>query len=213
MICDHVARSVLLGCVLAALFWFLMFSPWTSQLLNFWGVMAGACGLLAGYSLLHNRARWQELYAFQLKWIVIGVVSAAALYLTFFVGDKLSSLLFEFAAPQVGGIYGTRAQASPLVIGTLLFFWIGPAEEIFWRGFVQQRLSERSGLWRGYAVATAIYAGIHIWAFNFMLFMAALICGLFWGWMFLHYKSVWPGLISHSVWDLAIFVLLPLRGD
>lgn len=204
-------RSVLLGCVLAVIFWFLMFSAWTSHLLNFWGVMTGASGLLAGYGLLQNKTRLRELYTFHPKWIIIGIVSAAILYLIFFIGDIISSLLFNFAAPQVVGIYGTKAQASPVVIGALLMFWIGPAEEIFWRGFVQQRFAERSGAWKGFFAATAIYAGIHIWAMNFMLFMAALICGLFWGWLFLKYKSVWPGLISHAVWDVTIFILLPIR--
>jgi membrane protease YdiL (CAAX protease family) len=27
--------------------------------------------------------------------------------------------------------------------------------------------------------------------------------------MFLRYRSVWPGLISHALWDVAAFVLFP----
>jgi membrane protease YdiL (CAAX protease family) len=211
MISDPVGRSVLLGSTTAAIFWFLMFSPWTKYILNFWHVMTVASGLLAVYAFLELGNERRGLYVFRLQWIVIGIGSAVLLYLIFFVGDKVSSLLFEFAAPQVSGIYGTKAQASSAAVGALLFFWIGPAEEVFWRGFVQHRMQTRYGLWNGYVLTAAVYAGIHIWAFNFMLLMAALICGLFWGWMFLKYKSVWPGLISHAVWDLVIFVLLPIR--
>jgi len=59
--------------------------------------------------------------------------------------------------------------------------------------------------------ATLIYTIIHIWAFNLMLLGAALVCGLFWGVMFMRYRSAWPGIISHAIWDVTIFVLLPVR--
>ena len=158
-----------------------------------------------------NREDNGTLYAVQVKWIGIGLAAAAILYLVFFAGDRLTTWLFDFAAPQISNIYGTRSQASPLLIGLLLLLWIGPAEEIFWRGFAQHRLQKKFGAWRGYLLTTAAYALVHIWAFNFMLFTAALVCGVFWGWMFMRFRSVWPGLISHAVWDLTIFVLLPIR--
>jgi membrane protease YdiL (CAAX protease family) len=107
-------------------------------------------------------------------------------------------------------IYRSREQASSLIIGILLFLWIGPAEEVFWRGFVQHRLSKRLGEMQGYVFTSLIYASVHIWAFNLMLFLAALICGLFWGGLFKRYRSVWPVLISHAVWDVAIFILFPI---
>lgn len=204
-------RSTLLSCILAAGFWFFLFSPWTSQMVNFWGVMAGAVGILAIIGLVSNRSRLKELYAFHPRWLTIGLVSAAILYLIFFVGDKISTMLFNFADPQVAGIYGIKSHASPELIAGLLLLWVGPAEEIFWRGFVQQRCTEKFGKWKGYFITASIYAGIHIWALNFMLFMASLVCGLFWGWMFLKYQSVWPGLISHAIWDVTIFVILPIR--
>ena len=168
-------------------------------------------GTLAFYGLVSNKGKLRDLYSFQARWISRGLASAAILYLLFFVGDKISAALFDFAGDQVAGIYGTKVQASPWLIGPLLLFWIGPGEEIFWRGFAQQRFAEKFGARNGYVVTSLIYAGIHVWAFNFMLFMGALICGLFWGWMFLKYNSVWPGLISHAVWDLTIFVLFPIR--
>ena len=204
-------RSVLLGCILAAAFWFVLFSPWTFEKINFWGVMVAASGTLAIYGIASNKPNLRLLYTFHPKWILVGIVSAAILYILFFAGDKISAALFGFAPPQVAAIYGTKIQASPTLIGALLFFWIGPCEEIFWRGFAQPRFAQRFGVRKGYIITSMIYAGIHVWAFNFMLFMAAIVCALFWGWMFLKYNSVWPGLISHAVWDLSIFVLLPIR--
>jgi hypothetical protein len=204
-------KQVLLGFTLGAIFWFVMFSPWTASSVNFWLAMTAASGALAGYGLWYGRRERKEVYRFSPKWIGIGISSAVLLYFVFLLGDKLSALFFEFATPQIVGIYSTKSQASPFLIGALLLLWIGPAEEIFWRGFAQHKLQQRFGGWKGYLITSGVYAFVHIWAFNFMLFMAALVCGLFWGWMYLRYKSVWPALISHALWDLAIFVLFPIR--
>ncbi len=204
-------KTVYAGFVAAAVFWFIIFSPLTAGLVNFWFMMTFATGVLTALALASVRGRLRERYAFDPRWILIGLASATALYLFFFLGERVSSFLFDFSRPQISGIYSTRNQASPVVVGSLLFFWIGPAEEIFWRGFAQRRVAEAMDPWKGYIITTAVYALVHIWAFNFMLFMAALLCGLFWGWMYMKYRSVWPGLISHAIWDLVIFVLLPVQ--
>lgn len=204
-------RPVITGFAVAAVFWFIMFSPWTAGMVNFWVTMSIAAGTLTTWSLINDRHSLATLYKFHTKWIFIGITSAVLLYIVFFTGDQISAFLFDFAKPQIGGIYATRSQAPPALIGILLLLWIGPAEEIFWRGFAQRRISARYGEWSGFLITTAVYAFVHIWAFNFMLFMAALICGLFWGFMYMKYKSVWPGIISHAVWGLAIFVLFPLQ--
>src|SRR3990172_765121 len=200
-------RILFVLCLLAGLFWFILFSPWTFGRFNFWAEMVMATGVLAGAALFSGKKDLHSIYRFQRSHLVIGIVSAAVLYLVFLIGDAISTQIFSFAKPEVSSIYRSREQASSLIIGILLFLWIGPAEEVFWRGFVQQRLSKRFGEIRGYLVSSLIYAGVHIWAFNLMLFLAALICGLFWGALFKRYRSVWPGLISHAVWDAAIFVL------
>jgi len=203
--------AVIWLCALATLFWFVMFSPWTAPRLNFWLVMAMATALLAGSGLWLQKERLHEIYCFKPVHIAIGLASAILLYAIFWVGNALSTQLFHFARPEIAGIYRTRAQASPVAIGLLLLFWVGPAEEIFWRGFVQERLYGRYGTMGGYVVASIVYAAIHVFGFNFMLFMASLICGLFWGAMYLRYRSVWPGLVSHAVWDVMIFVVIPVQ--
>jgi membrane protease YdiL (CAAX protease family) len=108
-------------------------------------------------------------------------------------------------------VYGTRSQASPALIALLLALVIGPAEEIFWRGLMQRKLEGRYGAHAGWILSTMLYAAVHIWALNFMLFMAAVICGIFWGWIYMRYRTLLPGIISHALWDVAIFVLLPVR--
>lgn len=198
--------------ILASVFWMEMF---VLKSFNFWLEMTIAASLLAGLGLYFNHRGGEainyRLYYFEPKFVLIGVISAAVLYLVFYAGDFVSKVIFPFADKQIIGVYNNKSLLDPMIIGLLLLFIIGPAEEVFWRGFVQDTLAEKLGDNKGWIVASLIYGAVHIVAVNFMLFMAALICGLFWGWMFKKYRSVWPGIISHALWDITIFVLLPVR--
>lgn len=198
--------------VLASVFWVEMF---VLKNFNFWIEMTVAASVLAGLGLYINHRNGEainyRLYYFEPKYIVIGIISAALLYFLFYFGDMISKLILPFADKQVVRVYSNKSLSDTAVIGLLLLFIIGPGEEVFWRGFVQDTLQEKFGDNKGWLLASIVYGAVHIVALNFMLFMAALICGLFWGWIFKKYRSVWPGLISHALWDLTIFVLLPVR--
>ena len=43
-----------------------------------------------------------------------------------------------------------------------------------------------------------------------MLLLAAFVLGAHWSYLFWRFKSLVPGLVSHIVWDVAIFVLFPV---
>ncbi|NDD62630.1 MAG: MFS transporter, partial [Acidobacteria bacterium] len=156
-------------------FWFAMFSPWTKDTLNFWATMLIATGVLGASALWLGKDELARVYRFETRHLVMGLLFAAGLYAVFKVGHVVSTSLFPFAAGQIDNIYATRTQASPSTIALALLLWIGPSEEVFWRGFVQDRLMRRYGDVAGFVVTTAIYALVHIRAFNFMLFGAALI--------------------------------------
>jgi len=95
-------------------------------------------------------------------------------------------------------------------IALLLFFVTGPSEELYWRGYLQKNLMMRFGQWQGWLLATAIYAAVHIWSFNFMLIGAAAVAGAFWGAMYWRLKNLAPVIISHSVWSAVIFAVFPM---
>ncbi len=204
-------KILLGGIILASVLWFWMFSPWTADLVrNFWAWMTAAGIILASYSFLLAPA-WKEDIHLSLSEILLGIGLAALFWGVFWVGDKLSQLLFDFARPQVNLIYGLKDGANPLSVGLLLFFLIGPAEEIFWRGFIEKSLISRLGRWKGFIIATLLYSFVHVWSGNFMLIMAALIIGALWGFIYM----MWPRhlgavIISHSLWDLAAFILFPI---
>ncbi|HMT12833.1 MAG TPA: CPBP family intramembrane metalloprotease, partial [Ignavibacteria bacterium] len=155
--------------IIASLFWVEMF---VLKSFNFWIEMTIAASLLAGLGLWFNHRSGEainyRLYYFEPKYIIIGIVSAALLYLVFYTGDIVSKLILPFADKQVIGVYDNKSLLSPTVIGLLLVFIIGPAEEVFWRGFVQDTLAEKLGDNKGWIVASLIYGGVHIVAMNFM---------------------------------------------
>ncbi len=204
-------KAVILLSVAALVLWLVMFSPWTAPHINFWLMMTLSATGLAAIVLFLQHKNVSEIFRFKAFYIGIGIISAFVLYLVFLVGNAAASKLLSFSQRQVSDIYDLSTQSNPIIVGILLFLFIGPGEEIFWRGFIQQKLAHRQGPLKGFLTAALIYGAVHLWAFNFMLFITAFICGLFWGFIYMRYRSVWPGIISHALWDVSIFILLPLK--
>jgi membrane protease YdiL (CAAX protease family) len=203
--------KVIIGIIVATLLWFLMFSPWTAPHLNFWLSMSVSASILILLSAFWGKSL-KNGFSFNAKDVFIGLGSAVVLWFVFYVGDFFANLLFDFARPQVSSIYALKDDGNYLTIALLLLFLISPAEEIFWRGFIQKQLGNKYGAWTGFFVTTLIYALVHIWSFNFMLIMAALVCGAFWGLMYKWRKNnLLPVVISHAVWNLGVFILFPIN--
>lgn len=202
-------KKIILPILIAAILWFLMFSIWTKHLFNFWIGIAVSASILMLTAIVLRKDILKQ-FQWSLKSVGIGLLSAAVLWVVFYLGDYFSSLIFDFAREQVDGIYALKEGKNTKLIALGLLFIMGPAEEIFWRGYVQQNFIDKYGEWKGFVFATLIYALVHIWSFNFMLVMAALVCGIFWGLMYRYNKNLVPLIISHVVWDAAVFIWFPI---
>ena len=202
-------KRVVIPILIAAFLWFLMFSKWTAHWFNFWIGIAISAAILMMIAIV---LRKEILKQFQFNWksIGFGLLSAVALWIIFYFGEYFAGLLFGFAREQVDSIYSMKDGQNKLWIALGLLFVMGPAEEIFWRGYVQHSLIEKHGEWKAFFIATLIYSLIHIWSFNFILIMAAMICGIFWGLMYRYNKNLVPLIISHAVWDVAVFIVFPI---
>ena len=127
------------------------------------------------------------------------------------LAKQLVGRTYDFARPQVDSIYGMKEGESPWLLAALLLLLIGPAEEIFWRGYVQRTLSKRWNPNAGFVVATLIYALVHAGSCNFMLVMAALVVGAAWGALYRFFPNRFAAIIlSHAVWDVAVFIFFPI---
>ena len=203
-------RRVVFTIILAAVLWTVMFSPWTAPHVNFWWMMTGSACTLSLCATLFSPGWWKRVH-FTPANIIWGVVIAVALWGIFWLGDKVSQLMFDFARPQVDTIYGMKEGESPWLLTALMLFLIGPAEEIFWRGYVQENFSKRWNPNIGFAVTTLIYALVHAGSFNFMLIMAALVAGAAWGLLYRLFPKYFAAIIiSHALWDVAVFIWFPI---
>lgn len=205
-------KSVVLPIVVAALLWFLMFSPWTAPHLNFWVAMSMSGVVLTSLSLCGSPELRKGLgKLFGPKNVLLGVAIAVVLWCVFWVGEKVAVWMFPFADGQIGSIYSMKDGTNPIAIGLLLLLVIGPAEEIFWRGFVQQKLTDKWGGTVAFIATTAIYALVHIWSLNFMLVVSAAVVGGIWGLIYRFWpKGLGALIVSHAVWDVAVFLLFPI---
>ena len=146
-----------------------------------------------------------------LKKIFWGLVSAIILYAVFYLGNFLSRWMFNFAGEGIQNVYDFKGGATPYRIGILMLLIIGPGEELFWRGFLQRNLEIKLGSLQGYLLGVVIYTSVHLFTGNIMLIVAALVAGLFWGWMFMRFKSILLNIVSHIIWDISVFIIFPFN--
>ncbi|MBM4341440.1 MAG: CPBP family intramembrane metalloprotease [Deltaproteobacteria bacterium] len=190
--------------ILAILGWAITFG-WAGG--NFWIKIGLSVIGVTLYSLFWQRPK----ITFQVRSFVIGFLSAAVLYFIFFVGDKLAPYILPGAKAQVGGIYALGEGTSKVLIFLLLFFITGPGEEIFWRGFLQDRLMTRWGRTGGFLITTVVYAGVHLFSGNLLLILAAFVAGSFWGLLYLWKRNLLIQITSHSFWSAVIFSVAPVQ--
>ena len=174
---------------------------------NFWVKIGTSVITVSLYSLFWQKPR----LSFRLRSFLLGLLSAAVLYFMFFLGDTLAPFILPGAKTQVGGIYSLGFNTRKVLVFLLLFFVTGPGEEIFWRGFLQDRFMARWGNVPGCLITTIIYAGVHVFSWNLMLILAALVAGAFWGFLYLWKRDLLIQITSHSFWSAVIFAVAPIH--
>ena len=169
---------------------------------RFWERMT-LTGFILGNLALANEP---ELRRSRLRLLDIaqGLGSAAILYNLFTVGDAIARRLLPRGSAEIQDIYALRRVAPKEEIALRLATVIAPAEELFWRGFVQRRA--------GGVAAAAAYGGAHLVTGNATLIGAATVAGIYWG-LLRRLGMRMPALItSHIAWDVWIFLLAPTEG-
>lgn len=142
--------------------------------------------------------------------LLLGIGSAAMLYGVFFVGNLVARSLSSFGASEIEAVYSQGARTPRWIVAILLLAVVGPGEEIFWRGYVQRRLSADLGS-AGLALSILAYTGVHLATANLTLILAALVCGGFWALLYRLFGSIRINIVSHAIWAVAIFVVWPMR--
>jgi len=202
--------------ILAVLFLVPLFALRRIGGFDFWWWMSLNVALLVSFGLFSDKSYLnlilKDLHEGLLKKIGLGIISAGLLYAVFFVGNEVSRMIFPFAGAEISQVYSFKQNASELRIILLMIVLIGPGEELFWRGYLQRHWQKRYGKIQGFVFASLLYALVHAASGNIMLVLSAGVCGLFWGFLYLRYRSVLMICVSHTLWDLMIFVFFTLGG-
>lgn len=144
--------------------------------------------------------------------VAAGVASAAGLYVIFRVGDVLARRIMPKGAEEIDAVYELRGEHDPRSLAARLALVIGPAEELFWRGFVQRRLESRFA-GAGTAAAIAAYGGAHVVTGNATLIGAATVAGAYWGVLAAAGMKMEALIVSHVTWDVVIFLVAPTQHN
>lgn len=176
--------------------------------MQFWMLLASATAILSSIAVMVSRKRLNLRVSATL--VLYGIGVAVLMYALFFVGFEATKS-YPIFSQGVNRVYALSYDEPSWVIGLLLIFPIGPGEELYWRGMIQRIFSEKGGPYVGIGCASLAYALVHIPTLNGPLILTALIGGLIWGTLYELTGSLTPGIVSHVLWDLMIFLFLPLR--
>ncbi len=168
------------------------------------GISLGGLALATSGRARRARVRWWH--------VPLGLASAAVLYVTFQIGDRFARRYVPTGDADIRDIYALRTLRPRQEIAGRLAGVIGPAEELFWRGFVQAALTRRFGRWRGAALAAGAYGGVHVTSGNFTLMGAAGVAGAHWCALYAAGVPLGALIVSHVAWDVWIFLVQP-TGD
>ncbi len=196
----------LLSLFSAFILWFISF---VIKPFNFWAMMTFNAIVLIFFAYL-SEEKIIKKNDFQLKNIFIGIISAIILYVIFFIGRKLISFM-PGDEEMLSLVYDNDSETPKWLIGALLFFPIGFAEELFWRGFIQKKLSSIYTSFGAVFFSTFLYTALHIPTMNPILILAAAVCGFYWGMLYAFTDSIVLVLFSHMLWDPLIFTIKQIR--
>ena len=165
------------------------------------GLSLGSLAVIASPAVRRVRFRtWQ---------VPAGLASAGILYLTFKAGDRFARRFVPGGEAEIQDIYALRTLRPRGEIATRLALIVGPAEELFWRGLVQEGLMAQFGRWPGAALAAVAYGGVHVTSGNFTLLGAAGVAGAHWCFLYAAGVPLGALIVSHVTWDIWIFLVQP----
>lgn len=173
----------------------------------FWYIFTGSLLILITFAMFQEAVEDEASF---FKYITIGTISGLILYLLFWLGVQAFDLLNLPFENSIKKLY--RWFAPSLFWQYLALILVAaPGEELFWRGFVQKRLLRYFGPFGSITIAALLYASVHIYSGTFILMLAAFLSGLMWGLLYQWKKSMPLVIVSHIVFDIMIFIILPLK--
>ncbi len=144
------------------------------------------------------------------KNLMLGLISGLMLYFTFYIGKLLVIGLNMTAAwDSLIDLYDL-IQPEDWKQYAALFMVIIPGEELFWRGYVQKRLSRSFTGWKPVILGSFLYASAQIYSGSILLFLSAIVAGLFFGSLYKLKENMALIIIAHLIFDTLLMIVLPI---
>ncbi|MGB9907231.1 MAG: lysostaphin resistance A-like protein [Candidatus Saccharicenans sp.] len=205
--------SLYLLTLAVAIYFFLVMSGVFLDWVDLWSLLAGGLMVFLILALRADPLFSQLIYGdFREKtWraLGLGISSALLLYVLFFAGNIFLRNLFPASGEHLASIYNLKFGSNQLRISLFLALIIGPGEELLWRGWLQRHWSAALGPMGGWLGVSLLYGLVHLPSRNPVLILAALVCGLWWGFQYHKFNSLLSNVVSHALWDLVVFIILP----
>ncbi len=205
-------NKTIFSIIIVFILWYIVFSV---KPFNFWLSMSFATLVLLLMVFIFDKSVFFNI-KINFKTLFFSIVSSLFLYLIFFFGNIFLIFvnskfhLLNNRIALLNNIYSNKTGVSPIIISLLIIFPIAFGEEIFWRGFIQKNIETKTNGYFSLLITTFFYSFVHISSFNPILILAALTCGIFWGFIYMKTKNITLVILSHIFWDILIFVLFPI---
>ncbi|MGM9923264.1 MAG: lysostaphin resistance A-like protein [Bacillus sp. (in: firmicutes)] len=145
------------------------------------------------------------------KNIIYGLLSGILVYALFALGNALIQWLdISTLSKDVAQLYKKFSPVDAWHF-LVLFLVIIPAEEIFWRGFIQKRIGQYISNKATIIASALLYALPLIYSQNLALIIAGIAAGAVWAALYQWKKSLPLVIMSHLIFDYLLLVLLPFK--
>jgi membrane protease YdiL (CAAX protease family) len=177
--------------------------------LGIWLSVGAAAAVLMAAALAGSSAKWSDLLRPSAPRLAIGFGAAAALVVLSEVLYLPLTRAWPALAAESHRLFALFGAPTPLQAWVVLPA-IAAAEEVIFRGALLDVLEARWPRSQAALVATAAYGLAHAASGRWALVGLAVVCGGLWTFLRSATRSLWPSLVCHVGWDLAILVIWPL---
>jgi membrane protease YdiL (CAAX protease family) len=171
-------------------------------------IVATSAMMLTAFLLLEEG---RALLRTSVKHLLFAAMTAAILYFIFLAGNLgiRTFPLFGMSSASEQSIYGLfRGIPIELLVLVLLLDAVG--FETYFRGNLVRIFREKIGIASVFLVA-AIDAVIHLATFNPLFSATTFVADSIWGLYFFKTRDLSSTIACHFIWDILIFIVVPIR--
>lgn len=199
---NRIDFKLILGLVLAAGLIFVTFNYTKS----FWYMYGAAMLFLLSFGIFNVNLSKQSSV---LKGLIPAIFSAVVLYIVFYIG----AFILKFMPFGLNGAVHSafnKFSTDNWIIWILMIVAIVPGEEIFWRGFVLQRLLDSYATWFAVLVSTLLITLFMCFSGNPALVIGIFVASLFWNLLYVWRPSLIMLYLSHLLFVFILLAALPI---